>query len=120
MSIRLDGEDVPDRTYKLILASTLERFFLGIRPFWGTQRAPIHFTAVADQALGIGPAISILRGRRPRRADVDPRFVSRNVHDADLSMECGLTVDGELFPPRPGRSVRVSAYEGMRFVRSDA
>jgi diacylglycerol kinase (ATP) len=120
MDIRLDGEEVPHRFYKLILASTLERFFLGIRPFWGNERAPIHFTAVADRALGIGPAISILRGRRPRRADVDPRFVSRNVHNAELSVRCGLTVDGELFGPRPGRIVRVSAYEGMRFVRSDA
>jgi len=120
MDIRLDGEDIPHRNYKLILASTLERFFLGIRPFWGSERAPIHFTAVADRALGIGPAISILRGRRPRRADVDPRFVSRNVRNAELRLACGLTVDGELFPPHPGRVVRVAAREGIRFVRSDA
>jgi len=120
MNIRLDGQDIPHRLYKLILASTLERFFLGIRPFWGTERAPIHFTAVADQALGIGPAISILRGRRPRRADVDPRFVSHNVRNAELGMDCGLTVDGELFAPRPGRVVRVSAREDVHFVRSDA
>jgi len=119
IDIRLDDHRFTPRAYKLVLATTLERFFLGLRPFWGNEDGPIHFTAVADQALGIGPAISILRGRRPLRADIDPRFLSRNVHVAELGASCGLTVDGELFAPREGRTVRISASEPVRFLRSD-
>lgn len=120
IDIRLEDQLLPKRSYKLVLSTTLERFFLGLRPFWGTEAGPIHFTAVADRALGIGPAISILRGRRPRRADVDPRFVSRNIHLGELTLACGLTIDGELFAPRDGRVVRLTASDPVRFVRSDS
>jgi hypothetical protein len=32
-------------------------------------------------------------------------------------MNCGLTIDGELFPPLPGRRLRVEADHRTRFVR---
>ena len=32
------------------MATTLERLFLRIRPFWGTEQAPLRFTAIAANA----------------------------------------------------------------------
>jgi hypothetical protein len=42
---------------------------------------------------------------------------SRNVEQIELKLDCGLTVDGEIIPPRPGRQVRVEADRRIRFVR---
>jgi len=119
MDVRLDDDVVPQRRYVLALATTLERLFLGVRPYWGREDRPIHFTAVADGALTLASAAAILSGRRPRRAEGDPRFVSRNVETAEIGVSCGLTIDGEVFPPRPGRTVRLGVPARVRFVRSD-
>jgi diacylglycerol kinase (ATP) len=119
MDIQLDGSDVAGHSFTVVVATTLQRFFLGMRPFWGTEPAPIRFTALAEGALGISSAISVLRGRKPRRATDNGAYLSRNVHCGELTIECGLTIDGEMFSPRDGRSVRVDATEPLRFVRSD-
>jgi hypothetical protein len=110
---------VSQRDFVVVFASTLGRFFLGMRPFWGTELAPIRFTALGKGALGLGPAIDILRGRKPRRADTNGSYISRNVHRGRLVCDCGLTIDGEMYAPQPARTVRIDAGERVRFVRSD-
>jgi hypothetical protein len=91
-----------------------------LRPWWGTENAPIRFTAVAKGALGVGPALDIIRGRRPRRArdDGDSTYVSHNINGAELVVDCGLTIDGEMYAPS-ARTVQLSACDRIRFVRTD-
>jgi diacylglycerol kinase (ATP) len=121
VTIRLDGRPVEGHTFRLVIASTLRRLFLRINPFWGCEQAPIRFTALDPESTRhLRSLVKILRGRGPQdsRGDREPGYTSHNVFTGELSLDCGLTVDGELFPPVPGRVVKLSADERIRFVRS--
>jgi len=119
MDIRVDGAMLPDHLFKVVIATSMQRFFAGLRPFWGTEDGSVRFTAIAEGALGLGRLLSAIRGRKPRGADTDTRLCSRNAHDVELAIECGLTIDGEMYTPRPGRTVHLDADRRVRFVRSD-
>jgi hypothetical protein len=120
IDMRIDGRDVSTHEFLLVIATTLDRLFLGLRPFWGTESGPVRFTALAKGALGIDSAYDIVRGRKPRRAvDGDDTYVSHNIESAELRIDCGLTIDGEMYPARNGRIVRIAADERIRFVRTD-
>jgi diacylglycerol kinase family enzyme len=118
MAIRLDDESLPDDSFHLVIASTMERVFLGLRPFWGEGDAPVRTTAIA---AGVDKSVRkfwrVVRGRTPAVRGELPGYVSRNVECADLTVDCGLTIDGELFDARPGRRVRIEAQQKVSFVR---
>jgi len=119
IDIRLDGEPVPAEAFQLAIATTLGRLFLQINPFWGRGPGAVRFTAVAVTAeQKWRSAIGILRGR-PRAGVVSARgYTSRNVHLAELRLDCGLCIDGELFPPKRDRLVRLEADERIDFLRA--
>jgi hypothetical protein len=119
IDLRLDGEPVPHRRLQLALLTTLGRLFLRIRPFWGREPAPVRVTAIAHPAERVAAAaIGVLRGRPRPHVRPEAGYTSRNVHRAEITMDCGLTLDGELFPPLPGRRLRVEADHRVRFVRT--
>lgn len=118
MEIVLDGQALAAKEFVLMLVTTLERFFLKIRPFWGRESAPIRFMAVAAGAMFSLPAVpKILYGRPPAWITPEVGYTSNNVEHISLRADCGLVMDGEMFAPRPGRVVRLSATERVRFVR---
>lgn len=115
--IRLDDQPVKQEEFHLVIATTLNRFFLKIRPFWGQEPAPVRVTAIAaGVSRSLTAAMRILRGLRPRVAP-DAGYTSRNVHHAELRLDCGVTLDGEIFAPQPGRIVHIAADRRIRFVR---
>ena len=119
MRVAWDGAHEPPREYLLVLATTLERLFLRLRPFWGRERAPIHATAVETHARGIWRAApGIMRGRPPAHVIPENGYRSRNVRELVIQLDAGLVLDGELFDPQPDRVVRVTAAEGVRFLRA--
>jgi len=121
LAIRLDGEPIEGNSFRVVIASTLRRLFLRINPFWGRERAPIRFTALDPESTrNLGNIVKVLRGRVPGddHGEQGHGYTSHNVFTGELSLDCGLTVDGELFPAVPGRVVKLSADERIRFVRS--
>ena len=54
------------RTYRVVIASTLDRFFLRLRPFWGEENAPARVTTVGRRVLA-NPVrlLKALRGVQP-------------------------------------------------------
>lgn len=121
VTIRLDDTPLDGHSFRLVIASTLRRLFLRINPFWGCEQAPIRFTALDPESTRqLGNLVKVLRGRVPhdKRGEQEHGYTSHNVFTGELSLDCGLTVDGELFPPMPGRVVKLSADERIRFVRS--
>jgi hypothetical protein len=121
VEIELDGARVAASRFRLVIASTLGRLFLRMNPFWGREHAPIRFTALEPN--GRRPAtnvIRVLRGRAPvdEAGQTESGYTSHNVFTTEMTLDCGLTVDGELFDPRPGRKVTITADERLRFVRT--
>ena len=45
----IDGQLVENRAHLFVLVSTLERLFLGMRPYWGTEDGPLHYTALGSE-----------------------------------------------------------------------
>lgn len=84
----------------LILASTLERLFLGIRPFWNGGMGPLHFSAVTSNHRYLWRALpALLQGRRGRYGMATNGYVSHDVNELSLAMDGEFALDGELYLP---------------------
>lgn len=119
MRIRLDGQWLQPENFLLVFATTLERLFLNIRPFWGQERADVRVTVIAgDVRCPLRAVPGILRGCPPASITPETGYVSRNVNEAELRLKCGLVLDGEMFAPQPDRMVRISADRRVQFVRA--
>jgi hypothetical protein len=117
--IMLDGESAGSGEFTLIIASSLQRLFLKIDPFWGIEKAPVRFTALASGCERVAAAApGILRGKPRAFVRSAAGYTSRNVEVAELRLDAGFTVDGETIQPRSGEIVRISGDRRIRFVRA--
>lgn len=96
--VTLDKGPTEEREYFLILMSTLERLFLGLRPFWSRETAPLHFTALDARPKHLLRALlPVLRGTQGRCNLPEHGYFSRKVKEAHLTLGGGFTLDGELY-----------------------
>jgi hypothetical protein len=103
----------------LVMATSLERLFLRMRPFWGRGPGGVRFTSIAADVSAIARALpGILAGRPGTRVREHTGYTSRNAHRVDLHMHCGFTVDGELVEPHADRVLSITADGSVRFVRA--
>lgn len=117
--ILVDGELVPDGEFRLVIATSLDRLFLRMNPFWGEGDGGVRFTAMSSRPTGLlsaGPGI--LCGSPPAHAVPENGFTSRNAHCVEMRIDCGFTIDGEVFGEQPDELVRLSADRRMQFVRA--
>ncbi len=118
LQIVLDGEPVREGEFRLALATTLDHQFLDINPFWGSGPAPVRFTCIAASAKGMrSAALGLLRGRPGPHVTPKNGYVSRNVECAKLRLDCGFTIDGELFEPEPDE-ITLGGDRRITFVRA--
>lgn len=120
LNIRFDENLEGSREYLLVMASTLQRLFLGIRPFWGTEPEPLQFTAIGAEPLRVLRALPLLlRGKSTAWMNNENGYTSRNVVQAAMDLDSGFTLDGELFTPEGKAGITtVSTSEPLRFVRT--
>lgn len=97
-----------------LLVSTMERLFLGLRPFWGEGGAPLAVTWVQDPAHRFVRHLpALLRGRGERLA---PEHGYHSARSQELRLEFAdrWLIDGELFAgPGP---LRLQATAPLSFV----
>lgn len=94
----LEGMALQDMDVQLLFVTTLERLFLGIRPYWGAEKASLHFTAIRSDATHILQAAPcLLSGRRSRWATPEHGYFSRNLSHLQLFIQSGFTLDGQLY-----------------------
>jgi hypothetical protein len=97
ITIALNQNTQQKQKYLLVLITTLQRLFLGLCPFWGHQRRPLHFTAVDAQPRHFLQALpSAMRGRQGRYLTSKNGYVSHNIDEAQLTLDSGFNLDGEL------------------------
>jgi len=115
----VDGWPADRGESRLVMASTLDRLFLRMRPFWGSGPGGVRFTALAANAKQLKRALpGILSGRPGHVVTERNGYMSRNAKRVDLELGCGFTVDGELVEPWPGRILSITAENTLRFVRA--
>jgi hypothetical protein len=97
----------------VVLVSTLERLFLGLYPYWGSESGPLHYTALRAQPQNLLRALpSILRGRQSSYATPQNGFYSHNAHEIKLNLDSGFTLDGQLYTPETRQEPTVVRYGG--------
>jgi hypothetical protein len=119
IQIRLDGEGVAAGEFLLAIATSLERLFWGIDPFWGPGAGPVRFTSIASDArriLAVAPRI--LLGRGDSTARPEDGYTSRRVERAQLLFDSGFTIDGEIFTSRPDEVVTLGGDRRLTFLRA--
>lgn len=117
IDVTLDGEGLGAHDYQLVIATTLRRFMMNIKPFWGTGPGGVRFTAVGPGGLRDPRAVArVLRGKAPKNHADGHLYVSRNCDRVDLDLDCGAVLDGEMFDPRQGRRATLLADRRVRFL----
>ncbi len=117
--IFVDGELVPGGEFRLVIASSLERLFLRMNPFWGPGDGGVRFTAMSSRPVGLvsaGPGI--LRGSPPAHVLPENGYTSAKAHCVEMRIDCGFTIDGEVYSEQPDEVVRLTADRRVQFVRA--
>jgi len=111
-----DRQDFAGRQ-NLVLATTLERLLLGLKPWWGDEQAPLHLTALGHRPQNFLRVIpSILRGKMHQRATPANGYLSANVTGLALTAAEGFALDGQIFTPPAGTEIRVEATKPLEFI----
>jgi hypothetical protein len=122
LSGRLDGAPLCAGAYLGMLVSTVSRQFLGLRPFWGREPAPLKYTAMRYSPQHIWRAApAVMRGKPNRYVRPEYGYTSHNAHELELYLDCGFTLDGELFPaPASGPVILRGGYSAHFLRQRDA
>lgn len=119
IGLTLNRKVMEKESLQLVMATTLSRLLLRIRPFWGQESAPLRFTAIAANAARSPVAVwKVLRGFPPPPFALASGYCSHNVERLSMQMDCGFTIDGELFEPEPDRTLHLSTDHRLRFIRA--
>jgi len=104
ITITVDNQPAQELDCIVLLISTLERLFLGLYPYWGDEKAPLHFTALRNRPRRLMQSLPyILRGRKSRRIRPGNGYYSHNASKIRLNLDSGFTLDGQLYMPENSR-----------------
>ena len=116
MNISLNGAAPQQYPCLFTLVTTLERLFLGLRPFWGDENAPLHLTTLETKPRHLLRHLpAILRGRRTRGIIRQNGYISHNAQQVDCAFKGRFTLDGELFDS--SGFLRITAVGPAHFLR---
>jgi diacylglycerol kinase (ATP) len=117
ISVSVDGGPASAFDCEIIHVTTLGQLVLGLRPFWGTEPAPLHYASVrAAPRHWIKALPGLLWGRRNRYVTPDNGYESRNAHRIVIGLDSPFFVDGELFAATPGVPLTLDNGGTARFV----
>jgi hypothetical protein len=99
-SIQIDingNADATSRPVIQLLITSLDRLFLGARPFWGQEDAPLHCTWIEKPTRKILRAFpAVLRGNTHRHLTPGNGYFSHNAERIQLLMDGQFALDGEM------------------------
>jgi diacylglycerol kinase (ATP) len=114
-----DAPPTPAEDVFILLVSSLERLFLGMHPYWGTEHAPLHVSIIragAHRLLRNLPAL--LRGKPGPHTGDPANYQSRNVERISLTLDGPCTLDGEMYQAsRAAGPVCIGAAGPVTFIR---
>ena len=98
ITTRLSQQPAQQQRYLLLFVTSLQRLFLGLRPYWGSEPKPLHYTAIADRPMHFLRVLpSLMRGRHGRLIKPANGYTSHNIDHIQLILSGGFNLDGELY-----------------------
>ena len=119
LALRLDGGTERAFAAQILAVSTLQRLFLGIRPFWGRESGSLALSLIEAGAPGLLRNFpGLLRGRPGPRATPAAGYHSHRARELQLSFDGTCNLDGEVLQvSRADGPLRVTAAGPLRFLR---
>lgn len=120
LDIRVDGEMLPVGEFRLAIASTLDRLYWNLNPFVDRGNGDLRMTCVASNARQMGLVLpGGLWGHFPMSL-VTPEngYYSERADRVEMRLSCGITIDGEIYPPRPDELFTLTSDRRVTFVRA--
>ncbi len=117
--VQIDDRPPEQHDWLLILVSTLQRLFLGLKPYWGGETAPLQYTALGAHPRCLLRVLPwLVRGRTHRRLTEPNGYYSYNAREIRLTLDSAFTLDGEIIPvDRADGPVLLQHGGDVRFLR---
>jgi hypothetical protein len=113
IQVKLDHHPPQELDCLVVIISTLERLFLGLYPFWGSESGPLHYTAVRARPRHLLRALpALVRGQKGPHGIPENGYFSHNLHEIRLKLDSGFTLDGQLYMPEVRNEPVVVQYGG--------
>ena len=92
-------DEYPELPMLILLVSSLDKLFLGMRPFWGKENGALHLTSIMQGAVQFLRRLPrIMKGGKYATAlSRAEGYESRNTDRVHLDFDGPFTIDGELF-----------------------
>ena len=119
LTLALDGGAAQHFDARILAVSTLQRLFLGIRPFWGRESGLLALSLIESGAPGLLRNFpGLLRGCPGPRATPEAGYHSHRASELRLSFDGACNLDGEILQlSRADGPLRVSAVGPLQFLR---
>lgn len=116
MAMDMDGRQGEEAPRLVLIATTLDKLILGLRPFWGDDHRAMRYTSVDFPPKRLARALlPVLRGR-PKHWMEDEGYQSGSVNDMVIDIKSPVVLDGEIFHPTPGVPVRLNGDRSQTFL----
>ncbi len=116
MAIGVDGKRGEETPHLLLIATTLDKLILGLRPFWGNVDHAIRYTSIDFPPKRLARALlPVLRGR-PSPWMEGEGYRSGSAKDIVIDIKSPVVLDGEIFHPAPGVPVRLTGDRSQTFL----
>lgn len=103
--------------YSALIATTLERIFLGSYPFWGDVEQNLHVTSIRSPAPGLVRQVYRLLYGKDKNKLPATTYCSKSSRCVELRMQCVFNLDGEFFNPCADNPVVLSTDYSARFLQ---
>ncbi len=114
--VKLGNKGAVVGVYAVMIATTLERLVLGLRPFVREGKGNMKFASVELMRGTLLKALSYtILGRTRDRPNEG--IVVRNVTHLQLRQNCLVTIDGELYQTGENQELTLSTPHSLEFIR---
>jgi diacylglycerol kinase (ATP) len=101
----------------LLFATTLDRLLFGLRPYWGIEDKPLHFTFIRSKSNNFWHSLFTIVLNRGHVLSQSDGYFSCNSQMLSILLNGDLLIDGELFHADSAHgALRLSATTPIQFI----
>lgn len=118
LRITVDGKLYGEKPTVVVLASTMDRLSMGLKPFWGNGNGGIRLTLVFEASHSILRAVWLALRSRPHPLLTPANgYDSLNADRVELAFDGGCVLDGESFHASRTRPILLQNITDLAFIR---
>lgn len=115
MAVAANDASVREGRRFLVLATTLDRLMLGLRPFWGEGRGDVRWLDITAPPRRLAAALWSGGRGRPRPWMAPAGYLSGRAERLRIALDGPFVLDGEVFEA-PSQRLLLSAHDRVAFV----